>query len=228
MESLYVNKPIYPILSLLSSFIIFFIGLLVSKEIALAYLLLALTLIYLFYGYGKVLLKAIPIFVVIGAIIGAGATITSRNYVTGIQTAGRILLLVYSSVTMIALPPINLTRNLMQLKVPRVLTLGMLATVRFVPILVNEAKQIREAMKTRGANVNRHNLPLACRAFLVPFVMRILNISEVMAVSVETRGFVMTDKPTTVYKEVRFTLRDALFALLLTITIMGVILVWIK
>lgn len=228
MESLHVEKPIYPLLSLISSILIFIVGLLVSKEMTLVYFLLALTVIYFLFGYIKILARAVPIFFVIGAIIGGGSALSSGDYLTAVQTAGRILLLAYSSVIMVGLPPIALIRNLVQLKFPRVLTLGMLATIRFVPMVIGEAKNIREAMKTRGAALSWRNLTVVYRAFIIPFIMRIMSISDIMAISIETRGFVLTDNSATAFREVKFTLRDLLFLLSLTITMAGVILIWVR
>ncbi len=96
MEKLYVKRPIYPLISLLSSVAVFCIGLLVSKRLAILYLLAALTLIYILFGYTRVLVRAIPLFLLIGTVIGAGAVLTSRQYMAGIQTLGRTLLLAYS------------------------------------------------------------------------------------------------------------------------------------
>lgn len=228
MESMYVKNPIYPILGILASTLIFFVGLLISKDIALIYFLLALTVLYIIFGFKKVLFKTIPIFLIIGAVIGLGAYLSSGKYMSGIQTTGRIVLLAYSSVITISFPPINLTRNLVQLKCPRIITLGMLATIRFVPILITESKQIREAMKTRGVNVKWYNLSCLYRAFIIPFMMRIISMSDTMAISVETRGFDLNDKSTNVYKEVNFTLRDGIFTGILLIIIIGVLIIWKK
>ncbi|MGF7142643.1 energy-coupling factor transport system permease protein [Anaerotaenia torta] len=222
MEKLYVKRPIYPLISLLSSVAVFCIGLLVSKRLAILYLLAALTLIYILFGYTRVLVRAIPLFLLIGTVIGAGAVLTSRQYMAGIQTLGRTLLLAYSSVVMVALPPVNLTRNLAQLRLPRILTLGMLITIRFVPLLINEIKQITEAMKTRGVKVRIYHLPYLYRAFLLPFLMRLISISEIMAVSIETRGFALSDTSYSVYKQVRFEVRDGVFALSIAAVLAGV------
>ncbi len=223
MERLYSKKPIYPLISLLSSLAIFCIGLLVSKSLGIVYLLGALTVIYIAFGYSLVLFRAIPLFLLIGTVIGAGAVLTSGNHMAGVQTLGRILLLAYSSVVMVALPPVSLTRNLAELRVPRILTLGMLITIRFVPLLVSETKQITEAMKTRGGRVRIYHLPYLYRAFLIPFLMRIISISDLMAVSIETRGFSLSDASYSVYKRVRFAKRDGVFALSILAILTGVL-----
>lgn len=227
MENLYIKNPLYPILSIVCSLVIFCVGLLISKEILIIYFLLGLTLLYLMFGYIRVLFKAIGIFVILGTIVGLGAWLTSKNMMAGIQTFGRILLLAYSSIIMVAMPPVNLTRNLVQLKVPRIITLGMLATIRFVPILFGEMKQIREAMRTRGANISLFNLSCIYRAFIIPFVMRIISMSDIMAISVETRGFDLTDKSNIVYKEIRFNSKDTAFTICFVIIIIGVVITWL-
>ncbi len=223
MEKLYVKQPIYPLISLASGLLVFCVGLLVSKKITLIYMLLAMTALYIMFGYTKVLLKAIPLFLMIGSIVGLGAAITSSNYMAGLQTLGRTLLLAYASVIMVALPPVNLTRNFIALGLPRILTLGMLVTIRFVPILVSEIKQISEAMKTRGAKVSIFNLAYLYRAFLLPFLIRIISMSDMMAISIETRGFVLSDKSKVVYKQVRLTKRDVVYAVCMVGLMTGVL-----
>jgi energy-coupling factor transport system permease protein len=228
MENLHINNPLYPILSLIASIIIFVIGILVSKDIWIIYLLISLTVIYYFYGYLKPLVKILPVFLIIGIFIGFGALLTSRDYLVGVQTAGRIILLAYSSILMISLPPINLTRNLVQINFPRSLTLGMLATIRFVPVLISESLQIKDAMKTRGVKFSWFDIRCIYRAFFVPFLMRILSMSDTLAISVQTRGFSLTEDNSTVYKEVKLTLRDVTFSFILTICLIGVIYLWTK
>ena len=115
------------------------------------------------------------------------------------------------AVPMVSLPPINLTRCMTQLKCPHILTLGMLVVVRFVPVLIGEVRRILEAMKTRGVRLTL-NPTCFYRAFLIPLIMRLANISEILALSLETRGFDIKDKDTVVYRPVRFTLRDAAFS----------------
>lgn len=211
MERLQVKKPMYPLVCIAFAAIILLGGLLISKRLAFACLLPAVCLVYLFFGYGKVLLKCLMIFVPLSLLIGLLSWPITGNEITALQTAGRILLLGLCAVPMVSLPPVNLTRCLTQLKCPRILTLGMLVAVRFVPVLMTEMRRILEAMKTRGVKLT---LNPACfyRAFLIPLVMRLTNISEILALSLETRGFDLKEKDATIYQPVRFTARDAAFS----------------
>ncbi len=67
-------------------------------------------------------------------------------------------------------------------------------------------------MKTRGAG-SILNPKILYRAFLVPFVMRLVNISDTLSLSVETRGFSLEKTPYTVYKKEIVCLSDVLFIL---------------
>lgn len=223
MERLYVKKPIYPLASLGVSFTVFCLGLFVAKDIRMFYFLGALTVLYILFGYSNPLFKLLPAFLGIGIIVGIGAMLSSRDLYVGVQTVGRIILLAYSSVMMIAMEPIYLTRNLVQLKFPRVISLGMLVTMRFIPILIQEMMQIREAMKTRGVRIQLFDFSAMYRAFFIPFVMRMLSLSDIMAVSMETRGFAIEGAFVRPYKIVQFTLRDGIFVVLSISVMIGVL-----
>lgn len=93
-----------------------------------------------------------------------------------------------------SIEPADMTRNLSTLKVPRGITLGMLIATSFPPVLGAEIRRVREAMKTRGAG-SVLNPKIFYRAFLVPFVMRLVNISDTLSLSVETRGFSLRKTP---------------------------------
>ena len=88
----------------------------------------------------------------------------------------------------------------------------MLIAMSFVPMLKNEIARVREAMKTRGAG-SVLNPQILYRAFLVPLVMRLVNISDTLALSVETRGFTLGKAPYTIYKREYFVASDLLFVL---------------
>jgi energy-coupling factor transporter transmembrane protein EcfT len=214
VERLQVNNPLYPLLCLAFSTIVLVGGLLVSREIALAYVLAALLLIYPCFGYGMVMLRCLVPGLIIALVIGTLTFFISGSDVKALQMAGRILLLMLCTVPVISLPPVYLTRSLTQIGCPRALLLGMLVTVRFVPLLLGEMQRIREAMKTRGVRLTL-NPSYAYRAFLIPLIMRLVGISELLSLSVETRGFDLASTEATVYRPVVFTVRDGMFAALI-------------
>ena len=171
------------------------------------------------------LLKCLLIFVPLGMLLGLLSFLIAGEQPAALQMAGRVLLMGLCAVPLVSLPPVNLTRSLTQLNCPRLLTLGMLVAVRFVPVLLKETLRILEAMKTRGV---RLTLNPACfyRAFLIPFVMRLVGISEILSLSLETRGFDLQEKEATVYRPVRFTVRDAAFSAVTAALVVGMAVAW--
>jgi energy-coupling factor transport system permease protein len=217
MEHWQVKKPLYPLSCLVASLIILFGGLILSKEPLFAVYLAALCLLHLPFGYGRVLARVLPLMLLLGALTGSLTGLINTSFLNGLLTTGRIMLLGLSALTLLALPPIQLTRCLTQLHVPRILTLGMLVTVRFVPVLLLESRRVLEAMRTRGVSAVAFRPAAFYRAFFIPLLMRIINIADILSLSLETRGFDLNEKKATVWRPVRFTMRDALFPVAVTV-----------
>lgn len=156
-----------------------------------------------------------------GLVIGGLAFITNRNFDAFWQTVVRALLLGICAVPMITIPPADLTRCMNQLHCPRIITLGMLVTLRFIPILVTEIRRIWEAMRVRGANVKWYRPDCLYRAFFIPLVMRIIGISDTLSLSLETRAFALDNSPATVYGKVELRARDIIFLVAVIISCAG-------
>ena len=101
------------------------------------------------------------------------------------------------------------------------ITLGMLIAVRFLPVLGSEIARIREAMKTRGVRASLWNVRCFYRALVMPLMLRIINMSDTMALSLETRGFDLENREVSVYRPVRFFARDGVFAACIVILLVG-------
>ena len=214
MGSLKVKNPVYPVMSILSAVVILVFGLASAKTVAASYYLAGVWLLFLVFGYWKSCLAIVPFAIAMSAVFCGITYALSKDAVTTYAAANRILAVCVAVIPGIALEPILVVRNLSQLKAPRMITLGMMIALSFFPLLRKETQRIREAMKTRGAG-NALNPKIFHRAFLVPLVVRLVNIADTLALSVETRGFDAQDKNYTVYKEVKFGLRDLAFASIL-------------
>ena len=122
----------------------------------------------------------------------------------------RFFALFLSVIPGMSVEPVDLTRSLVQLKVPRAIVLGMLIATSFIPVLKAEIQRIQEAMKTRGAG-SVINIKIFYRAFLIPLITRLVNISDTLALSVETRGFSIEDTECSVYKKEIIRISDVIF-----------------
>lgn len=223
---LQVNNGLHPLLSVLFSMLILTCGLMLKDVKLFFYFLLALSLLFALNGYGKamgmVYLLAFP--------LGTGVALLA--YYFGETTAGaffilgRILLLALCSVLMITINPTKLARALYQVNCPRVIALGLLITVRFIPVLKKEMETIREAMMVRGVEFRWYRLHHVYRALILPLVIRLFHISDTLALSLETRAF-SRESRVTVYQPVLITARDYLVgSFFLIILSGGVFLAW--
>lgn len=212
IDSFQIKNPLYPLFTILSSLLIFIGALVLARSVWGEIFLLAVYMLLCIFGYGKTCLKILPfliVYLLIFSLIFYFAS--SHNLIFTMQMNIRLAGVVLAFIPGVSLPPINLVRNLTQLKCPRLVTLGMLITLTFIPVLSQEIKQVRSAMKTRGA-FSLWNPKVFYRAFLIPLIVRLVNISDTLALSVETRAFVADDITPSTYKTVKIRPRDIIFA----------------
>ena len=208
------KRPLYPLVGFFSSLVTLVAGMIFSRHLSVFIFIAVLAVIYCAFGFWKAVLKMGAGMFLFGVLMALLSAPVSGGFDSFWETVGRALLLGICAVPMISVPPAELTRCLVQLKCPRVITLGMLVTLRFIPVLISEVRQIWEAMKTRGVHMAWYRPGCVYRSFFIPLAMRIINISDTLSLSLETRGFVLDDKDATVYHPVRFRLRDGIFAVL--------------
>ena len=223
MNSLRVKNPLYPLVCILSSLVIVIVGLLLVKGHDVLWLILLLCAADCCFGLYKTTLKCLLMFIPVSALFGLFTYLFNWNGMEAVQMAERILLMAVAAIPAVCMPPINLIRCLTKLKCPRMITLGMLIVIRFVPVLRAEVKRIREAMKTRGVNASLWNIQCFYRALLIPLMMRLINISDTLSLSLETRGFEMGRTPVSVYRDVRFRPRDAVYSVLVAAMLIGTV-----
>ena len=226
-EAFEVKNPFYPLVSFSVSIIVLVFGMLFSKNI-LAFAFAGLIfLLYSVFGLFKSTAKMTLAMSICGLVIGGLSFLTNKSFDAFWQTVLRMILLGLCAVPMVSTSPCDLTRSLAKLKCPRVITLGMLVTLRFIPILASEIKQIWEAMKVRGANVSWYRPSTIYRAFIIPLVMRIIGISDTLSLSLETRAFTLDDSESSVYKEVKIQTRDFVFLFcVIALCIFGGVMIW--
>ena len=222
LETFEFKKPFYPLISFSVSVIVLIFGMLFSKNLLAFVFATAIFVLYSAFGLFKSTWKMIC-----GLIIGGLSFLTNRSLDAFWQTLLRMILLGLCAVPMVSISPCDLTRCLAKLKCPRVITLGMLVTLKFIPVLMGEIKQIWEAMKVRGANMNWYRPSCIYRAFIIPLVMRIIGISDTLSLSLETRAFTLDDSTSSVYKIIKIKARDFVFlACVIVLCAGGGVMIW--
>lgn len=165
LDAFSVRKPLYPLIAFVSSLCMLVCGMLFSKSLWAFAFADVLFVLYCCFGLFRGAWKMSAAMLAFGLVIGGLAFITNRNFNAFWQTVVRALLLGICAVPMITIPPADLTRCMNQMHCPRMITLGMLVTLRFIPILVTEIRHIWEAMRVRGANVKWYRPDCLYRAF---------------------------------------------------------------
>lgn len=211
-EKLLVKQPIYPLFGLLSSILILVFGLITAKNAVCIWFLGGMWFLFMAFGYWRSCLAVVPVAVVMSAVLAGVTYAISRDVPSTYAAVNRILAVCIAVIPGLALSPIYLVRNFSTLKIPRAVTLGMMITLNFFPLLGGEVRQVREAMKTRGAG-SVLSPQIFYRAFLIPLIIRLVNISDTLALSVETRGFAIGATDFSVYKTVRIRALDVVFLL---------------
>ncbi len=101
-------------------------------------------------------------------------------------------------------------------------------SLRFVPVLFEEADRIMKAQMSRGAEFNKGSLINRARSFLpllLPLLLNALSRADRLAIAMESRGFVIGKKRTK-YREMKLSRRDY-FAIFVT-GIVFVLSIWVK
>lgn len=227
LETFEVKKSFYPLISFSVSVIVLIFGMLFSKNLLAFAFTTAIFVLYSAFGLFKSAWKMTVAMAICGLIIGGLSFLTNRSLDAFWQTLLRMILLGLCAVPMVSTSPCDLTRCLAKLKCPRIITLGMLVTLKFIPVLVGEIKQIWEAMKVRGANMNWYRPSCIYRAFIIPLVMRIIGISDTLSLSLETRAFTLDDSTSSVYKVIKIKARDFVFlACVIVLCAGGGVMIW--
>ena len=203
----------YPLIAIVAALFVIVFGLVVARDENLCWYLLGVLVWLCLFGCWKGVLKMLPAFIVFGgAFAGIAYASAGGDVQAAISMLNRFGALFLGVAISMSVSAVRMTRSLSQVHTPRAITLGMLISMSFVPMLKGEIGRVREAMKTRGAG-SVLNPKILYRAFLVPFVMRLVNISDTLALSVETRGFTLGGSLYSIYKKEYPALSDVLFIL---------------
>lgn len=211
MMFLKYKKNFYPLFAIISSLLIMVFGLVSARSINGSYFLIGAFVWLIVFGCYKQCLKVLPLFIVLGGVFALIAYFTShKNPLAALAMANRFGAVFLAIVPGMSIQAVAMTRNLSALHTPRGITLGMLIVMSFIPVLTTEIKRVREAMKTRGAG-SLLNPKIFYRALLIPLVTRLVDISDTLALSIETRGFTLEKGNYTVYKKEDVNIYDVLY-----------------
>ena len=201
---------LFPLVNVIAAFAVIIFGLIEAKTAECSWFLLCFMAWICVFGCLKSTLRMLPMLVVIGGLFALISYLTSGEWMSALAMFNRFAAIFLGMACASSCSTTSTVRCLSQIHCPRSVTLGTLITTSFMPLLRVEIKRVREAMRTRGAG-SILNPKIFYRAFLVPFVMRLVNISDTLSLSVETRGFSLGKTKYSVYHPEIFGLTDVIF-----------------
>jgi energy-coupling factor transport system permease protein len=208
------KSSLHPVFSVVFAGVILTSGLIMNDLTKLSIFLLGLTLLFGFFGFGLTVVRIAALVLPIAVGVGLLSVLIGEDTHAASLTTCRILLLGMCSVPTLMIQPSELSRSLNQIGIPRKITLALLITVRFVPVITGEVRRIQEAMRVRGVRFRWTNPEHAYRALVLPLLVRLINIADTLALSIETRGFSEQTTPS-VFRKVNISWKDYAFSLLL-------------
>lgn len=137
------------------------------------------------FNLGRLMIFVLPL----GLVTAGLALLLGENLGGAIRSFLRILAVGTSGAVLIAIHPARMAEWLNGLPLPRSVPVALLVSIRFVPVLRKETVRIREAMLARGIKFHWYRPEHLYRSFIVPFMVRLLDINDALTVSLETRGF---------------------------------------
>lgn len=201
------ESRVYPLISLICSILILVGGLLLAPNNGWIFILASIAILLLF-GMWMALLKVLPFIVIFGGMYFLISYLINRDVDSGIAGATRVAALFIAVVPSFYLYPEDLVRSLNQLHFPRSASLGLLIVMRFFPLLAQERRRIKEAIRTRAMPFSFKRL---YRANIVPFVSRLVHLSDAISLSIETKGFKKSREGVTEYRTIPLLWSDVVF-----------------
>lgn len=223
MDKLNARSPIYPMLGFMVSILTLVIGLIFLENPNILYFYIGVYFLHIIFGNWRACLAVIPFLIVMASFFGCATYIVAHDLESTLHAVYRSFAVCFAIIPGLSIPTTYFIKNLRQLNLPKSVTLGMLITLNFIPLFRKEMNHIYDAMKTRGV-VSVLNPRVLYRAFLIPLIIRIVNISETLSLSVETRRFTLEKSHTTIYQPITFAPRDLMFILFYISIMIGVLL----
>ena len=193
-EKLYVKHPLFPMAGIAVSVFTFAFGLAMAKSPGVFFFLGGIWMLLALFGYLRPCLAVLPAAALLCGIFCALTYAISRDAAQTSAAAARMLALCVAAIPGLGLAPVCLVRGFSCMRLPRVGAGGLL------------------------------NPAILYRAFLIPLMVRLVNLSDTLALSVETRGFTTYPAPYTVYRPVYLQAKDGAFAALSALCAMGAVL----
>ncbi|MEE8738843.1 MAG: energy-coupling factor transporter transmembrane component T [Bifidobacterium sp.] len=181
--------------------------------------MVALLILECLVGMGRALLLSGLFFLPAGIVMALTMSWVCGDPGSGWSMLLRLSALWLSGTPLLVVPEMSFVRFLAQVHAPRVLGLCLLITLRFTHVIFHQIARVHAAWRTleRGG---AHRVGVLRMA--VPLMSRVLDVSDCLSNSLEMRCFTVDARqPSSVYRPVTPTMRDAVFVGAATASMVG-------
>ena len=151
--------------------------------------------------------------------VGSFSLLTTGGFHMAAMVSLRLLIILLSALLVMTGEPRDYLQALIQIKVPCEIAFMVLAALRFLPLLREEAADALSAVQMRGCRLKKQSLRKTASIYisiLIPIVAGAIRRSEQMSIAMEARAFRAQPKRTTlrrlVMKKARLALSGHLLA----------------
>ena len=131
--------------------------------------------------------------------VGSVHLITTGGILKGVSVILRMLTIVSSAMLLTTSKPMDLVHGLIRLKIPYEIAFMVLLAMRFLPVLVEEVRDVLTAIQLRGVKLKKIPLGQKVRVYtyiFMPVVVSALLKAKKTAVAMEARAFRAYEKRT--------------------------------
>ena len=214
---------VHPIVKITAAVMMLIAALLVTDPLAMTVYLAALGVLLLASGCSRPLMRTTLVLLPLALLVIASnhwmGTELDRTLVSGLR-----MMTISLSITMFAFTttPAQLVSGLESVRAPRRLTLAIMVMLRFLPVFIRDMDRVRQSNGLR-ARPSKHRLRVGYRAFMMPVVSRVYNLSDNITLGLHTRGFRVQGERTMV-NAMAFSVADAFLLAIFAISSAAVVL----
>ncbi len=214
-------RLLHPIIKLTTTLTIFIYALATPSPVALVLYLLILWVFLLSVGLGSQIRGPLPYVSGVALLVFVLGWMFGGMFETALAAALRFFYLFFSFILFVgSTSPNEFIRAVNQLRLPWKLQVGLLITMRFIPVLKEDMTKIMQSFSLRVSK-DKRSIRLMYRALLVPFLFRMMNLSDQVSMNLQMRGFGPTQHHIR-YRDVSFSIYDLIF-MMTNLAIMGMI-----
>lgn len=214
-------RELHPIVKLFTTILIFTYALATPSPTALLLYLFLLWGFLLLAGLGSQLKGLLPYVSAAALVVFVVGLLFGGTFPMALAAAVRFFYLFFSFTLFVgSTSPNEFLRALDKARLPWTLRVGLLITMRFIPVLKEDMTKIIQSFSLR---VDRRtcSLGLLYRGVLVPFLFRMMSLSDQIAMNLQMRGF-GPERQQTRYRDVSLGTHDLVFVFA-NLAVMGTI-----